>query len=121
EGKPFEEKLLINKKADLLGSHVAKAYAFFEHNWGVQLEFDSIGATQFDDLAAAHVNEQFAILLDGVVQSAPVIKTTYFGGRASITGNFTEQQARNLSSVLENPLATPVAIEETRSASATLG
>ncbi|MCS7008608.1 MAG: protein translocase subunit SecF, partial [Chthoniobacterales bacterium] len=45
----------------------------------------------------------------------------YYGGRATITGSFSDAEARNLASVLENPLKVPVEIEETRSVSASLG
>src|SRR5207237_9335633 len=58
-----------------------------------------------------------AIVLDGIIQSAPVIQDAIYGGNAEITGSFSEQEARNLSSVLENPLQTPVSIEEERSVS----
>src|SRR6202011_1835074 len=64
---------------------------------------------------------RFAIVLDGVIQSAPVIRDAIYGGEAVITGRFTEQEARGLASVLENPLQTPVSIEEERSVSPTLG
>ena len=60
-------------------------------------------------------------MLDGRVQSAPVIREPIYGGHASITGDFTEEEVRNLASVLENPLQTPVTVEEERSVSATLG
>ena len=60
-------------------------------------------------------------MLDGVIQSAPVIQDAIYGGDAQITGRFTEEEARGLASVLENPLQTPVSIEEERSVSPTLG
>src|SRR5207247_7876168 len=53
--------------------------------------------------------------------SAPVIQDAIYGGDAQITGRFTEEEARSLASVLENPLQTPVSIEEERSVSPTLG
>src|SRR6185295_15038698 len=64
---------------------------------------------------------RFAIVLDGIIQSAPVIRDAIYGGDAVITGHFTEKEARGLASVLENPLQTPVSIEEERSVSPTLG
>jgi SecD/SecF fusion protein len=60
-------------------------------------------------------------VLDGAIQSAPVIQDAIYGGDAQITGRFTEEEARGLASVLENPLQTPVSIEEERSISPTLG
>jgi hypothetical protein len=50
-----------------------------------------------------------------------VIRDAIYGGSAQISGNFKEQQARDLASVLENPLATPVKIAEEHSASTSLG
>ncbi len=122
DDKDFSEKLLIHKAADLSGQDVTKAFPTFDQQgWGVSLQFNSIGAKKFDQLANEHFQERFAIVLDGVVQSAPSINARFFGGHASITGNFSEAQARNLSSVLENPLQTPVEIASERSSSATLG
>jgi len=121
-GEAVEIKLLVKQKADLLGTRVKKAFPMFEQQgWGISLEFDSEGAEEFGRLTAAHIHERFAIVLDGKVQSAPVIQDAIYGGRASITGNFTETEARNLASVLENPLQNQVRIEEERSVSATLG
>src|SRR6201984_1179306 len=85
------------------------------------LRFDTDGAKQFGNITAAHVHHRFAILLDGVIQSAPVIQDAIYGGDAQITGHFTEEEARGLASVLENPLQTPLMIEEERSGSPTLG
>src|SRR5437763_650115 len=120
--KPIEERLLVKKKADLAGDRVSGAGASYERDgWAVHLRFDSEGAKQFGNITAANVHHRFAIVLDGVIQSAPVIQDAIYGGDAQITGRFTEEEARNLASVLENPLQTPVSIEEERSVSPTLG
>jgi len=114
--------LLVNKRPDLTGDHVTQAFAFFDtRGWGVVLNLDGPGAKIFDDVAAANKGRQMAIILDGEVQSAPVLQSDFYGGRAEITGSFSEDEARNLASVLENPLRVPVVIEETRSVSSTLG
>jgi SecD/SecF fusion protein len=120
-GKPVEERLLVKQKADIEGGRVASAHAYYDRGYGIAFKLDDLGAKQFGELTAAHVNERLAIVLDGEVQSAPNIQTAIYGGSAVITGRFSEQEARNLASVLENPLATPVVIDETRSASSTLG
>jgi SecD/SecF fusion protein len=120
--KPVEERLLAKKKADLAGDRVSGAGASYEKDgWVVHLRFDPEGAKKFGDITAAHVHHRFAIVLDGVIQSAPVIQDAIYGGDAQITGRFTEEEARGLASVLENPLQTPVSIEEERSVSPTLG
>ena len=117
-----EERLLVKKKADLTGERVSESHAYYgNEGWAVQLKFDSEGAKKFGEITAANVNHRFAIVLDQAIQSAPVIRTAIYGGDAVITGSFTEQEARGLASVLENPLQTPVSIEEERSVSPTLG
>ncbi len=120
--KPSEERLLIKKKADLGGNHVRQSAAYYgNEGWTVQLGFDSEGAKTFGKITEANVGHRFAIVLDGVIQSAPVIRTAIYNGDAVITGKFGEQEARGLASVLENPLQTPVSILEERSVSPTLG
>jgi SecD/SecF fusion protein len=118
-----EERLLVKKKADLGGDHVTQAAPRYgNEGWEVQLKFDGEGTKKFGQITEANVNHRFAIVLDGVIQSAPVIKTAIYGGDAVISGGgMGEEEARGLASVLENPLQTPVSIEEERSVSPTLG
>ncbi len=120
--KPVQERLLVKKKADLGGDRVTESNAYYGNDgWTVQLKFDSEGAKKFGQITEANVGHRFAIVLDGVIQSAPSIRTAIYGGDAIITGRFQEQEARGLASVLENPLQTPVSVEEERSVSPTLG
>src|SRR5881398_3758082 len=118
-GKPIEERLLVKKKADLGGNHVSQAAAGYgQEGWEVTLRFDTEGAKTFGQITEANVNHRFAIVLDGIIQSAPVIRTAIYGGNAVISGGrMDEPEARNLASVLENPLQTPVKIEEERQVS----
>ena len=119
---PTQERLLVKKKADLGGDRVKESAAYYgNEGWTVQLRFDAEGAKKFGQITEANVGHRFAIVLDGVIQSAPVIRTAIYGGDAIITGRFTEEEARGLASVLENPLQVPVSIEEERSVSPTLG
>src|SRR5438874_7186835 len=120
--KPVEERLLVKKKADLGGDRVSASNAYYgNEGWTVQLKFDSDGAKKFGQITEQFKGHRFAIVLDGIIQSAPVIRDAIYGGDAQITGHFTEKEARGLASVLENPLQTPVSIEEERSVSPTLG
>ncbi len=124
EGKDVTERLLVKKEADLTGEHVTHAYAFFDQQgYGVSLTLDGEGAKTFFEVTSQLAPRQgrLAILLDGKIQSAPSVKNAIAGGQAQITGRFDEKEARELASVLENPLRTPVTIEETRSVSPTLG
>ena len=130
ELKPYKNKktdkesvqILVKRRAALTGEHVSRAFPFFDpQGYGVSLELDSEGAKIFDDVAAQNKGRQMAILLDGEVLSAPVLQSDHFGGRCQITGHFTDKEARDLASALENPLRQSVEIEDTRSVSATLG
>lgn len=121
-GKTYEGKLLVKIKPDIEGTSVKSGYPTYDQKgWGVGIQFTPQGSDLFGKLTAAHVGERFAIVLDGEIQSAPTIQAAIYGGNASITGRFSEKEARNLASVLENPLAVPVEIAEERSASSTLG
>lgn len=122
DAPPVEERLLVKKKADLGGNHVSHASAGFgNEGWEVSLSFDGEGTKKFGEITGANVNHRFAIVLDNVIQSAPNIREPIYGGSARISGSFSETEARGLASVLENPLQTPVSIEEERSVSPTLG
>src|SRR5213595_2300197 len=120
--KATVERLLVKKKADLGGDRVSGSNAYYgNEGWTVQLKFDSEGAKKFGQITEQYKGHRFAIVLDGIIQSAPVIRDAIYGGDAVITGHFAEKEARGLASVLENSLQTPVSIEEERSVSPTLG
>ena len=122
EGKEQTMRLLVKQRPDLTGDRVTSANAFYDvQGYGVAMKLDGEGAKQFGDLTANNVGQRLAIMLDGDVQSAPSIRQPIYGGEAVITGRFSDEEARNLASVLENPLRTPVEIEETRSVSSSLG
>lgn len=117
-----EEKLLVPRRADLGGDRVKRAFAYYDQQgWGISLEFDGEGAKLFDDLASVNKGNRMAILLDGEILSAPSLNSSHYGGRAQITGHFTEREARDLASSLENPLRVPVDILDVRHVSASLG
>ncbi|HRY30038.1 MAG TPA: protein translocase subunit SecD [Elusimicrobiota bacterium] len=88
----------------------------------VSLEFSPEGAKRFADVTEANVQRQLAIVLDGIVQSAPVIRTRIPDGRAIIEGNFTPEDAKLLKTVLQaGSLPAPLEIVEERTVGPTLG
>ncbi|GIW41302.1 MAG: protein translocase subunit SecD [Candidatus Binatia bacterium] len=88
----------------------------------VDLELDGRGARIFDEITAANVGRRLAIVLDGTVYSAPVIKERISGGRANISGAFDIKEARDLAIVLRaGALPAPVYIAEERTVGPTLG
>lgn len=101
----------VLSEAQLLGTMVTSAQAGLPQTgaaggWLVQLEFDGEGTSRFGDLTRRVVNEQqprnqVAIVLDGLVVSAPRINEPIPGGQAEITGDFTQQEAEGLANVLK--------------------
>lgn len=89
---------------------------------GVSLSFNSEGARLFEDATGRLVGRQIAIVLDGVVISAPVVQSRISGGQAQITGRFTADEASRLAIMLRAG-ALPVAVEiaENRSVGPSLG
>lgn len=67
-------------------------------------------AERFDAHAAAHFGERFAMVLDGVVMSAPSINAVRFDGQAQISGDFTQQEAEDLAVALDGGVL-PAAVE----------
>jgi len=108
--------------AALTGEVIDEAAATFQGQWIVNVSFNDEGALLFDQMAVANYQKQVAIVLDGVVESAPTINATEFDGQAVISGAFDEEEAKNLALVLRFG-ALPVEFErdDVRTVSATLG
>jgi len=108
--------------AQLTGEVIEEAVATFQGQWIVNLSFNDEGALLFDQMAVENYERQVAIVLDGVVESAPTINATEFNGQAVISGSFDEAEAKNLALVLRFG-ALPVEFErdDVRTVSATLG
>lgn len=117
--------------AQVLGTDVSGAQAIFDATttlgWYVSLDFSSEGGRKFAQVTSEVVNlpspqNQLAIVLDGLVVSAPRINETISGGQAQITGNFTQLEAQDLANVLKYG-SLPLAFErgEVQQISPTLG
>ena len=75
------------------------------NGWVVNLNFDGTGSKAFTkvtgNLASQQPpNNQFAIVLDGEVVSAPSVNQALTGGSAQISGSFTQEQPQDLANVL---------------------
>lgn len=88
----------------------------------VNVTFDPKGTKTWADYTAANIGKQVAIVLDGVVQSAPVVQSAIPDGQTQISGSFTAATAKYLSTVLETG-ALPVSLKpsDTRVVGPTLG
>lgn len=97
------EKYLLGP-ADMTGTEVKGATALIDPNgseWIVNLELTGAGSRKFAELTSANVNQRFAIVLDGLVVSAPNINEAITGGEAQISGSFTKKSANDLANVLK--------------------
>jgi preprotein translocase subunit SecD len=116
---------LLKDKTLLTGESLENAMVRIDSRFGepyVALKFNSQGAKDFDRITAENVKKRLAIILDGVVHSAPVIQERISGGEAQITGTFTMDEARDLAIVLRaGALPAPVRILEERTVGPSLG
>ncbi|MDQ7005323.1 MAG: protein translocase subunit SecD [Ghiorsea sp.] len=121
DGRP----ILLKKRTELSGKDVTMARITIDsqsNQPAVSLKFNNQGGRKFDRLTKENVKKRFAILLEGVVQSAPVIQERISGGTAQITGSFTPQDAQNLAIVLRaGALPAPIKVVEERSIGPSLG
>jgi protein-export membrane protein SecD len=122
------ELFVLKRAPEMTGGAVANAGAqvgLDETNpgaWGVSLTLTPKGRAEFARVTGDNVGRQLAIVLDGVVSSAPVIRSSIPHGQASITGNFDIASSRDLAIVLRaGALPAPVKIIEERSVGPSLG
>lgn len=87
-GIPF----LVKKRADVSGDMLRNAQVGIENNEPhVRLSFNKIGTKNFGEVTKDHVGKQLAIVLDGMITTAPVIQSAILNGEAQITlgyGNY---------------------------------
>lgn len=124
-GRTKKTPFLIQKQLMMTGEYITDARVSIDNQYNtpyVSLSFDAKGARLFERITADNVKRRLAIILDGVVKSAPVIQEKISGGKASITGTFTQDQARDLAIVLRaGALAAPVTVLEERTVGPSLG
>jgi len=96
------QPLLVQKKALMTGAAIKGAVVRIgDYNEPyVSVDFNASGGRQFAQITGANVNRRLAIILDGMVRSAPVIKERIGGGKAQITGSYTSEEAADLAIVL---------------------
>ena len=117
-------KYLVEKKARVGGENLIDAKASFDPQQGhaVSFRFDTTGAQKFGKATSENVGKRFAVILDGVVITAPVINSPITGGSGIITGSFDSQEATDLAVLLRaGALPAPLTIIEERSVGPGLG
>ena len=93
-----DRKVYIQDEAVLSNADVASATVLSdpEKQLVILLKFTASGAKRFSQATAEHVMKPIAILVDGNVVSAPVVREKISGGKAQISGSFTEDEAMRI-------------------------
>ncbi len=109
----------------MTGAGLQAAVAGFDQmsagNWLLQFELNEDGGAVFGPFTANSIGQPMAIVLDGVVLSAPIIQAELTSGGV-ITGDFSEEEARTLALQLRSgALPIPLSVESTAQVGATLG
>ncbi len=117
--------ILVKRQVMVGGDALEDAQPGFDSRTGepvVNFRFNNAGGRIFGEVTRNNVGRPFAIVLDGKVLSAPVIREAILGGSGQISGNFTVAQANDLSILLRaGALPAPLTILEQRTVGASLG
>jgi preprotein translocase subunit SecD len=116
---------LTSQDVPLTGAQLETAHVETGGEFGmpvVAFKFKPEFAAKFSQLTASNVGKRMAIVLDGVVYSAPVIKGRIGGGSGIIEGQFSADDAKSLAIVLKaGALPAPVKVIEERVVGPTVG
>jgi SecD/SecF fusion protein len=113
--------VLVYRQVAVDGANLKGASAMYDRKaggWLVHFQFDFTGTKQFGEVSG----QPFAIVLDGKVISAPVIREPILGGSGQISGHFTAHDAYDLAVLLKaGALPAPLHVIEERSIGPSLG
>ena len=125
DGQAIYQLYCVNKKPELTGGVITDARATIDPNTSqpvVEMEMNSEGAAEWARITGANVNHRIAIILDGLVYSAPNVRSKITGGRSQIEGIGNMDEAKLLEIVLKaGALPAPVDIIEERTVGPSLG
>lgn len=117
---------LVDRYADITGRMLKDARAQYSERMGIEhvvsFKLNDVGSEKFYQLTSKHYGRSLAIILDGVVISAPRISEPISGGQGNISGGFTAESARELALLLQSgSFVAPVTFEEERQIGPSLG
>ena len=119
------EESMVSKRIILSGDNLLDAQARMNNETNetvVSFTLDRVGAKRFGKATSTGVGKQLAIVLDGKIISAPVIRDTIASGSGQISGGFTFQSATDLALLLRSgALPAPLNIIEERTVEPDLG
>jgi SecD/SecF fusion protein len=123
DGRELTEIVEVRKTPEMTGSGIKNAQVV-RGNLGepeIQFTLDAEGTKQFAEITRNNVGRRLAIVLDGVLYSAPVIRSPIETGIGTISGNFDQKSAFELAYVLQNPLRAPLELISSSQVDPTLG
>ncbi len=115
--------VFVKNKAEMGGKSVKSAFGALmpgSLNYHISVTLHDEYGDKMSQITRENIGKPLAIVLDGVVISAPTIQGS-FGAQFQITGGFSEAEARDLASALENPLENPLLVEQSSTTSSTYG
>ena len=119
------EEVMVSKRIILNGENLLDAQPQMNNQTNetvVSFTLDRIGAKRFGKATRTGIGKQLAIVLDGKIVSAPVIRDTIASGNGQISGNFNFQSATDLALLLRSgALPAPLNIIEERTVGPDLG
>jgi preprotein translocase subunit SecD len=118
--------MVLKNEVSLSGESMSRSvYANFDSEamqHTVEFELTSEGREKFAQITRENTGKQLAILIDGKIRSAPSINEPITGGRARISGSFSQQEAKDLALIIkEGALPVPINIVEERTIGPSLG
>ena len=120
-----DEESMVSKRIILSGDNLLDAQPRMNNDTNetvVSFTLDRVGAKRFGRATSSGIGKQLAIVLDGKIISAPVIRDTIASGSGQISGGFTFQSATDLALLLRSgALPAPLNIIEERTVGPDLG
>jgi len=119
------QQIAVRRQVMVSGENLVDAQPGFDQQTGqpvVNFRFDSAGGRRFGQVTTENVGKPFAIVLDGKVISAPVIRQAIIGGSGQISGGFSVPEANDLAVLLRaGALPAPLNVLEERTIGPDLG
>lgn len=118
------EMVGVKRRAMITGEMLTNASAGFDQNGQpvVNFRLDARGADRFCRVSRDNVGKPFAVVLDGEIVTAPVLREPICGGRGQISGGFSVEEANDTALLLRaGALPAPLTIAEERSIGPSLG
>ncbi len=124
-GEQEGQRYAVRRRVEVDGANLTNARAGQDGRtgeWVVNFTFDSVGTRRFAQITRENVGRPFAVVLDGKVITAPVIREPIIGGQGQISGSFNARSANDLAVLLRaGALPAPLTVVEERTVGPELG